>query len=143
MTRASAGALLIAAACGSPPPPAGCDDDLRGIYAGADGAWMVLDQRATLEAYPLFADVPVGSAGLEVAPRVIALTRDAAGLAGDVRRRSLRGATACLARASVRVTRCTAAGLELVIGDPPPLLDAAGCAFARPAPARVERWRRQ
>jgi hypothetical protein len=71
--RAATAALLLVA-CKSPPPIAACTDDLGGVYATPTGRWMMLDSRATLEAYPLFDDsVPAG------APRVLDLARGSAG----------------------------------------------------------------
>jgi hypothetical protein len=70
-------AVLAIAACRRD-PIASCDDDLRGVYLAASERWMVLDHGATLEAYPLFPDVPGGATGdavLEVAPRVIDFER--------------------------------------------------------------------
>jgi hypothetical protein len=98
VTRALAVAVALAA-CSRRPPITSCDDDLRGVYtAGTAGAerWMVLDDGATLEAYPLFPDTgesgpasrPAGSGSsnsgansppsLEIAPRVIDLERRSA-----------------------------------------------------------------
>jgi hypothetical protein len=87
VVRIGALALLgsLAAGCGDRRPPlASCADDLRGVYV-ADGGrrWMILDQRATLEVYPLFDDVtPVvataaaaGREPLELGPRVLELSR--------------------------------------------------------------------
>jgi hypothetical protein len=87
---------IAAAACRPRAPIATCDDNLRGVYVAERNRWMVLDEGATLEAYPLFPDVvrdepatagegdgrpggvlaPTAAArALEVAPRVIDLTR--------------------------------------------------------------------
>lgn len=149
--RPRAGALLAAlaaiptlgGACDRRPPLASCDDDLRGVYAAADGRWMVLDQRDTLEAYPLFPDA-APAPGLEVGPRVIDLRRTPRGPAGSVRRRYLRGARACVARVPVRLTACRGDALELVLADPAPPLAWPGapeqpCTWSRPS-SRVERW---
>lgn len=136
-----------------------CDDELRGVYAADDGAkWMVLDHGQTLEAYPLFADVPskgaAGEAPLEIAPRTIALARSTAtlpatsghapdaSLSGEVRRRYLRGADRCDATAPAHVARCTGDALELVLGEPQPPLAWTPCAWPGQAPTRVARWRR-
>src|SRR5262245_4340029 len=111
MTRAAVLAGLLAiAACHRRAPLASCDDDLRGVYvAGAEAAgaerWMILDNGAKLEAYPLFSDVD-GPPDLEIHPRRIDLSRDStlsAGsastpLAGTVHRRYLRRAEICEAQ---------------------------------------------
>jgi hypothetical protein len=166
-------AVLVIAACTRRAPIMSCDDDLRGVYvagpaAGAPGAapgderWMVLDNGATLEAYPLFPDG--GSAsdppGLEIAPRVIDLERPSAHrpgpaapgaappdpapapLTGTLRRGYLQRAERCEAHVAVRVTRCAGDALELVLGDPAPPLGFAPCTWPAPGPSRVVRWRR-
>lgn len=148
---ASAGA---GAACDRRRPLGSCDDDLRGVYDGGGGRWMILDGPAGLDAYPLFPDVPAAP-GLEVAPRVIALTRTPAGITGHVRRRYMRGSQVCVAKVPVRVTACRGEALELVLADPAPPLawpeeapaGAAGkgapCTWPRPGGSRVERWARR
>jgi len=79
--------VLAIAACSRRDPIASCDDDLRGVYVAGDERWMVLDNRETLEAYPLFPDgagpepdrsMQAGSE-LVVAPRVIDFQRTPAG----------------------------------------------------------------
>ena len=141
------------AACDRRPPLASCDDDLRGVYDGGGGSWMILDGPAGLDAYPLFPDVPAAP-GLEVAPRVIALTRTPAGLTGSVRRRYMRGSRVCVAKVPVRVTACRGDELELVLADPEPPLAwpedpgpaasrGAPCTWPRPGDSRVERWIRR
>jgi hypothetical protein len=98
-------AVLAFAACSRGAPIVSCDDDLRGVYVAGDERWMVLDNGATLEAYPLFPDgaapaaersLPIGGAPgigvtasgardasgpteLVVAPRVIDFERDRVG----------------------------------------------------------------
>lgn len=154
-------ALAVLAACDGRAPIASCSDDLRGVYAVDGRRWMVLDNRATLEAYPLFADgEPPGK--LEVAPRVIDLQRTPDGLAGEVHRRYARGTARCDGTAAVHVTACAGDTLELVLADPqpplalditcaPPVGGAARptgggpcnpCSWSRPAPSRRERWTR-
>src|SRR5262245_26486020 len=134
----------LAGACDRRPPLASCDDDLHGVYEVADGRWMILDGRQTLEAYPLFPDAtPVP--GLEVGPRVIDLRRTEDGLTGWVRRRYMRGSQVCVATKSVRVTACAGDALELVLTDPaPPLAWPAEskqtCTWPRTGSSRVERW---
>jgi hypothetical protein len=151
---AALAALAIAgAACDRRPPIASCDDDLRGVYDGGGGSWMILDGPAGLDAYPLFPDVPAAP-GLEIAPRVIALTRTPAGITGNVRRRYMRGSQVCVAKVPVRVTACRGETLELVLADPEPPLawpeepehadrTGAACTWPRPGDSRVERWIRR
>jgi hypothetical protein len=147
---AAAGVLAVAAtaACNRRASIASCDDDLRGVYAGDAGRWMLLDQGATLEAYPLFPDAD-GPPGLVTAPRRIELSRAAAAVApgtaaatGALRRRYMRGAERCDARVSVQITRCTGDALEVVLADPSPPLGFAPCTWPSPAASRLERWRR-
>jgi len=163
-------AVLVIAAC-SRDAVTTCSDDLRGVYtvlsmephphpgalpAGAmprpstastedlagGERWMVLDDGATLEAYPLFPDGGHDPA-LEIAPRVIDLARGADGIAGTLRRRYLRRADVCEARQPIHVTRCAANLLELVLADPSPPTSFAPCTWPRPAASRVERWLRE
>lgn len=130
---------VVAGACDRRAPIAACTDDLRGAYTAGDQHWMILDNRATLEAYPLFPDAPT-AAGFEVAPRVIDLSRKAGELAGTVHRRYLRGTARCEATAPIHVTACAGDALELVLADPQPPLTVEPCTWPRPAPSRVERW---
>ncbi|HEX4421373.1 MAG TPA: hypothetical protein VH165_25835 [Kofleriaceae bacterium] len=164
MTRALALAAALAA-CSRRPPITSCDDDLRGVYtadpAGAE-RWMVLDDGATLEAYPLFPDTGApGSPGslrrLEIAPRVIDLKRPSAtrpagsadaptapaALAGTVSRRYMLRADRCDASAPIHVTRCAGDTLDLVLADPSPPLGFAPCSWPSPAPSHVVHWRRE
>jgi hypothetical protein len=132
-------------ACDRRAPIAACSDDLRGVYApegASERRWMILDNGDTLEAYPLFDD-SAPATGLEVAPRVIDLSRTGGGITGNVRRRYLRGVERCDARVPVRVTACADDGLELVLADPEPPIATAPCAWPRPGGSRVERWRRE
>jgi hypothetical protein len=138
MTRGLAAMMVIAAsACDRRAPVASCDDSLHGVWITPRGErWMMLDSGATLEGYPLFDDaVPDG------APRVIDLARGDK-LAGEVKRRYMRRADACLARAPIRVTACGDDQLELVLADPPVPLRLSPCAWSMTAASRVERWRR-
>ena len=157
---AALAATLVLASCDRRAPIQTCGDDLRGVYAAEGGArWMLIeDARGGYEAYPLFADVP-SVPGLEVAPRVLDLARAeggteggtdggteggaAVGLDGHVRRRYLRGAERCDAKLPVHVTACRDDTLELVLADPSPPTAFAPCAWPRPAPSRVERWRHE
>ena len=117
-------ALAILAACDHRAPIESCHQDLGGTYVSAGQRWMLLDNGATLEAYPLFPDVPVtsapGSLGIEVAPRVIDLVRDDDGISGVVRRRYLRAAASCEAAIPARITVCADDALDILIADPVP-----------------------
>lgn len=139
MIRAGLAALLASAACSSP-APARCDD-LRGVWRveGSGARWMLLDHGDTLEGYPLFPD---GVAELEGAPRVIDLARGS-DLRGEVKRRYMRGADACVATSPARVTACTGAALELVLADPGPPLTFSPCTWGSASPSRRERWVRR
>jgi hypothetical protein len=136
------GALIVVlAGCGRAPLET-CGDDLRGVYASGGERWMVLDDGATLEAYPLFADGG-SDPTLEIAPRVIELARTTASIAGTLRRRYMKQAARCDARAAVHVTRCAGNTLELVLTDPAPPISFTPCTYPRPAASRVERWQRE
>lgn len=144
MIRAALAALgMLAAACDRAPTITTCSDDLGGAWRDeATGhRWMILDTGAELEVYPLFPDVPP-TPSLEVAPRVLDLARTGDQVTGDVKRRFMRGAEACIARAAVRVTTCSPDALELVLGEPSPPLAFAPCQAARPTGSHRERWRR-
>jgi hypothetical protein len=135
-----AACCMAAAACGH--HVRSCEDDLAGVYADDDGRrWMILDDGASLEGYPLFDDFHRGS-GLEVAPRAIDFYRPE--LAGEVHRRYTRdpGGDTCTTRAPVRVTACADDQLELVLGDPAPPVRFAPCAQPA-ADSRAARWRLQ
>ena len=131
-------ALLGIVACDRQPPVATCNDNLRGVWVSEAGArWSLLDHGKTLEAFPLFDDaVPEG------APRVIDLARTEA-LAGEIKRRYMRGAEVCDAHAPIHVTKCEANTLQVVLADPQPPLQFAACQWPLAAPSRVERWRRE
>lgn len=115
-----------------------CDDDLHGVWVTDTGArWSLLDRGKTLEAFPLFDD-GAGSG----APRVIDLERKDK-LAGEVKRRYMQGATACIATAPIRIAKCKADTLQVVVADPQPPLSLTPCTWGRPADSRVEHWRRE
>ena len=147
MLRAGLVAIAIGSACSGRAAIGSCDDDLRGVYSDGAERWMVLDQRATLEAYPLFPDAD-GPPELVTAPRRIELARaasrapGAAAIAGALRRRYMQRADSCDARVPVEVTRCAGDGLELVLAAPAPPLGFAPCRWPGPGPSRVVRWRR-
>ena len=130
-------AISFMAGCDRRAPITSCNQDLTGAYAEGDKRWMVLDHKVTLEVYPLFPDVP--QSGLEVAPRVIDLVRDApasrqaskypwggTAIDGHVKRRYMRGTAMCTARIPVRVTACAGDALEVVLADPVPPLQFLG-----------------
>ena len=134
--------LFAIAACSKHAPVATCSDDLHGVWRdGAGARWMVLDNDATLEAYPLFPD----SVGGDVvgAPRVIDLTRAGERLDGTVHRRFEHRADRCDARAPIHVTACKDDALEVVIADPAAPIDVAPCRWPVAPPSRVERWHRE
>lgn len=146
-------ALVVAvAACSGRAPIASCDDDLSGSYVstGSDGErWSVIDLRATLEAYPLFADAtatafPPPPREVVIAPRVLDLHRGAGGaIDGELHRRYMLHAASCVARAPAHVVACAGGQLELVLGDPPTPLAFAPCRYLPPPGSRVVRWRRE
>jgi hypothetical protein len=118
--------LVVLAACGHPDRLT-CADDLRGVYdTPARQRWMLLDNGATLEAYPMFDD-STGTA----APRAIDLER-ADSLAGTMMRRY---GDACVGKSPFHVVACTANGLDVVYADP------LSCTTA--APSRAEHWGRE
>ncbi|HMG52146.1 MAG TPA: hypothetical protein VK601_01665 [Kofleriaceae bacterium] len=145
--RAVLAVVAISSACRGRAAIGSCDDDLRGVYADGAARWMVLDQGATLEAYPLFPDGD-GPPELVTAPRRIELARaaspapGAAAITGSLRRRYMQRADSCDARVPVAITRCAGDGLELVLADPAPPLGFAPCRWPGPGPSRVARWRR-
>lgn len=118
--------LLVLAACGDHHSIASCAADLHGVYVTPAGArWMVLDNRETLEAYPMFDDGS-GSA----APRLVDLARGDK-LDGTMQRRF---GDACVGKAPFHVVACKGDGLDVVYTEP------ASCTEA--LPSRAEHWRR-
>jgi hypothetical protein len=141
-----AGFALIA--CSHRTPLRSCDDDLRGVYVDGDERWMILDDGARLEAYPLFPDgaPPPELGDVVVAPRVIELARATGApgpLAGTMRRRYMQRAERCDAAEPVHVTRCSGDALELVLTDLSPPLAFSPCTWPRSDVAKVVRWRRE
>ena len=142
--------MLVVCACNqSAQPIARCTDDLAGVYEVETTAtereptrWHVLDNRRSLEAYPMFDDTTVTVPGIELAPRVIDLRRTPDQLGGEVTRRYMQGSWRCDAKANVRVTSCTDNTLEIVLADPVPPISFDPCAWGQAAPSRRERWRR-
>ncbi|NVB84106.1 MAG: hypothetical protein HOV81_37370 [Kofleriaceae bacterium] len=138
MTRLALAVVALLAACARRAPVTSCDDDLHGVWVTDSGArWMMLDNSATLEAYPLFDD-----SAPEAAPRVIDLRRGEK-LQGEVRRRFMAGSALCEATAPIRIAKCKADGLQVVVADPQPPLEMAPCKWPRPAASRLERWHRE
>jgi hypothetical protein len=136
-------ALLCCAACSRSAPLAACDDDLRGAWRDEAGArWVILDHGATLEVYPAFDDAtPAGAPPeLEIAPRVIDLARDGRDVRGTVKRRYMRAAEACVARATARLTACAGSTLDIVLADPVAPLSFGPCTWGTAAPSHRERW---
>ncbi len=118
--------LLVLAACGHGSSITTCADDLHGVYVTPGGQrWMVLDNRETLEVYPMFDDGS-GSA----APRLVDLARTDK-LEGTMQRRY---GDACTGRAPFHVIACKGDGLDVVYAEP------ASCTEA--LPSRAEHWRR-
>jgi len=150
---AACAASAACAACNRAPLIASCDDDLRGVYAAGSERWMILDNGAALEAYPLFPDGAVTSE-LVAAPRVIDLERVPAApgetqpdergqLRGTLHQRFMQRAERCDAHVPVHVTRCDSETLEIVLSDPSPPIRFAPCEWPRPGASRVVRWRRE
>lgn len=132
--------LLALAACSHRAPIASCADDLHGVWIAPDGQrWMMLDNGPRgLEAYPLFDDAaPIGD--VVVAPRVIDLARDTP---GSVKRRYMRRADACEARAPAQLGTCAGDAIELVLGEVGPPEMFAPCSWPAQPPPHVERWQR-
>lgn len=139
MTRLALAAVLLAS-CARRAPVTSCDDDLHGVWVVAESGarWMMLDNDRTLEAYPLFDDAVPGGA-----PRVIDVRRGEK-LQGEVKRRFMQGGAACEATAPIRIAKCKADGLQVVVADPqPPLELAPACKWPRPSASRLEHWRRE
>jgi hypothetical protein len=128
--------VAVVTACDRRPEVTSCADDLHGVWLAPSGRWALIDYGKKLEAFTLFDDaVPEG------APRAITLERTDK-LAGEVKRRYVRGADACEARAPFHVTKCEANELQVVLADPQPPITFAPCSWGAAADSRVERWRR-
>ncbi len=116
-----------------------CEQDLTGEYEADGRHWMVIDQGARLEVFPLFADVP--PAEIEVAPRMIEFRRSPDGtLRGDTKRRYMKGSASCVTKLPARIARCAANTLEVVHAETTSPLAFSPCQFGQADPARVERW---
>jgi hypothetical protein len=136
--------LIVVAlvACGRTHHVASCDDDLDGVWHAPDGAWMMIDHGVTLEAYPMQPDAPAVGSDMVAAPRTLDLERGEVTLTGSMRRRFMRRADTCDARATVRVTACRSDMLEVVTTAIATPIDVAPCRWPAPQPAHVERWTR-
>ena len=133
-------ALLLALAACHAEPIASCTDDLAGTYHSDGETWNVLDNRNTLEAYPMFDDTKQTVAGLEIAPRVIDLHRIDDVLAGDVTRRYMKGSQRCDSKATAKIVACHDNTLDIVLADPLPPIGFAPCAYGEKPSSRRERW---
>ena len=136
--------LVLALGCSHRATLTSCDDDLAGPWRDPAGhRWMILDERRTLEVFPIFPDGdPTTPADVIAAPRVIDLARAPGGaLTGTVHRRYSRRGDTCDARAPIQITACRDDALDLVIADPMPPASLAPCANSA-SPSRVERWQR-
>jgi hypothetical protein len=132
--------VVVAALCGCDRRPAvtSCDDDLRGVWIADGGArWSLLDHGATVELFPLFDDAVPGGA-----PRVIDLERKDK-LAGSVERRFMQRGDECVAKAPIRIAKCKASTLQVIVQDPQPPIGFSPCAWGKPAESRVEHWHRE
>ena len=142
--------VLVVCACNQGAQPiARCTDDLAGVYEvettateEAPTRWHVLDNRRSLEAYPMFDDTTDTVPGVELAPRVIDLHRTPEELGGEVTRRYMQGSRRCDAKARAQVTACRDDRLEIVLADPVPPINFDPCTWGQAAPSRRERWRR-
>lgn len=128
-------ALLVVALFGcARPEVTSCDDDLHGVWVGESGRWMLLDNGPTVEAYPLFDD--------GIPPRVIDLRRGER-FTGDVKRRYIQGQAECIARAPIRIAKCKANTLQVVVGDVSPPLAFSPCQWPKGLDSELEHWRRE
>jgi hypothetical protein len=137
-------AVACLAACDQRAPITSCASNLAGEYVNGEQRWMILDHGTSIEAYPLFPDVPAGTP-FEVAPRMIELRRtpNSPQLAGEVRRRYMTGTAMCTAKITARITACTNESLDIVLADTSPPLGFAPCQWPRSEPSRRERWIRR
>ena len=111
-----------------------CNDDLHGVWVTENQRWMMLDNGATLEAYPLFDD--------GIPPRVIDLRRGEH-FTGELKRRYMQGSAECVAKAPVRIAKCKADTLNIVIGDVSPPLAFTPCQWPKPNESQLEHWHRE
>ena len=132
--------LAVVGACERRAPIASCADDLTGEYSSGERRWMVIDHGLTVEAFPLFPDVPAGT--LETAPRAIEWSRGRT-LVGTVHRRYMQADKICIAEAPATIASCEGDTLEVVLADPTPPLEFTPCRSSNPEPSRRERWIRR
>jgi hypothetical protein len=136
-------AVLIAIAACSRAPITTCADDLHGTWQGSDARWILIDNGAALEGYPLDPDVPEGSDHeLVAAPRALDLTRAAHAFTGSFVRRYERRGGNCEARSAVHIESCHDDTLELVTSELPAPIEVAPCRWPVAALTHLERWRR-
>ena len=128
MNRVALAIVFLAACADRRAPITSCDDDLHGMWVTDRGArWTMLDNGATLEAYPAFDDATDSGA-----PRVIDLRRGTK-LQGEVKRRYMAGSAVCEATAPIRIAKCKADGLQVVVAYPAaPLALTPACAWPGP-----------
>ena len=135
--------LLIAIAACSRTTITTCADDLHGTWQGRDARWILIDNGAALEGYPLDPDVTEGSdRDLVAAPRALDLTRAVHGLTGNFVRRFERRGGNCEARSPVHIESCHDDTLELVTSELPAPIEVAPCRWPVAALTHLERWRR-
>jgi hypothetical protein len=118
-------AVAVIAGCDRRAPIATCKQNLSGTYLADGKRWMLEDHGDTLEAWPLFPDIPANGE-LEIAPRVIDFVRNDEGVSGNVRRRYMRGREQCNAKIPARITVCADDALDVVLADPVPPLQFEG-----------------
>ena len=111
-----------------------CNDDLHGVWVAPSGRWMLLDNGPTVEAYPLFDD--------GIPPRVIDLRRGEH-FAGELKRRYMQGSAECTGTVPVRIAKCKANSLNIVIGEVSPPLAYTPCQWPKPNESRLEHWQRE
>jgi hypothetical protein len=111
-----------------------CNDDLHGVWVSPAGRWMFLDNGATVEAYPLF--------DMGTPPPVIDLKRGEH-FQGDVKRRFMQGGAECVGTAPIRIAKCKANTLNIVISEVSPPLAFSPCQWPKPNESRLEHWQRE
>ena len=108
--------------CRETPSIATCADSLQGVWRDEQGReWSILDHGPTLEIYPVFADgAPPGTPlDVEVAPRVIDLTRNGYEVKGRLHRRFMRGSKECEPGLPVWIGYCRGNTINLELAEPP------------------------
>lgn len=125
-------ALLVG--CDRRPDVTSCNDDLHGVWVTENRRWMLLDNGATVEAYPLF---DAGSP-----PPVIDLRRGEH-FTGELKQRFMQGSAECVGTAPVRIAKCKSNTLNIVIGEVSPPLAYAPCQWPKPNESQLEHWQRE